>query len=222
MSKIDVYVTEVLRHIMASEQDKRRIRDDLTASLHDRSYGRSVDEVIRSLGSPADMAKEFMVNFYGDAEGSRLIESPCYEYRSKTMLFGLPLVHIKSRAFRGGRTSKLGVARGIIAIGDISVGWLSIGSIAFGGVCLGGVSAGLISLGGLSIGALLALGGVAIGGVAVGGLAVGLFALGGAAIGVAAIGDGVAGKMLHDTSELGTPTWERIKEMLSYVFRINK
>ncbi len=99
-----------------------------------------------------------------------------YEYKSKTCLFGMPLVHVRfSNGF--GRPA---VAKGIIAIGNIAIGVLS----------LGGLSVGLLALGGLSLG-LLALGALALGGVVWGGIGIGIFAFGGIAIGFYAIG-GVA------------------------------
>ena len=91
---------------------------------------------------------------------------PCYEYKSKRTLFGLPLVHI-NMGFG------LRVARGIIAIGNISIGVLSVGGLALG----------LISFGGLALGLLLALAGVGVGAVAFGGLAIGVLAVGGFALG---------------------------------------
>lgn len=97
-----------------------------------------------------------------------------YEYKSKTSIFGIPLVHICTRRHYGG--GPLGVAKGIIAIGDVAIGVLALGAI----------SVGLLSIGAISVGLLFALGGIAVGGVALGGFALGVFALGGVAI--AAIG----------------------------------
>ncbi len=95
---------------------------------------------------------------------------PGYEYRSRAMLFGLPLVHI---IYGPSWLTGLRPARGIVAIGFLA---------------LGGISLGLISVGGISLGLLFALGGMAGGGVAIGGVAAGYIALGGVAIGVYAIG----------------------------------
>lgn len=95
-----------------------------------------------------------------------------YEYKSKKIIFGLPLVHIKLA--RNG----IALARGIIAIGNASIGVISIG----------GVSLGFVSIGGIALGLLLALGGVAVGGVSFAAVSIGLFAVGGVALGVYAIG----------------------------------
>jgi hypothetical protein len=106
------------------------------------------------------------------------------EYRSKTTLLGLPLVHVAVGTTRDGRLVR-GIARGWIAIGDISFGLLlSVGGLALGtGVTFGGLGIGLVCLSGLSIGLLLALGGLAIGYLAVGGAAIALkAAVGGLAV----------------------------------------
>jgi hypothetical protein len=92
------------------------------------------------------------------------------EYRSRVMLFGLPLVHIcLSRVVNG--QFRRGVATGWIAIGDVAFGILfACGGVAVGGISLGGIAVGALSIGGLAIGAL-AFGGLAIGIIAIGGAA---------------------------------------------------
>jgi len=105
-----------------------------------------------------------------------------YEYKSKTTLFGVPLVHINY-----GR-GEIHVAKGIIAVGNIAIGVLSLGLIALGGISIGALSAGLISLAALSFGLLLAIGGGAIGTIAIGGLAIGIYAIGGLALGMFSLG----------------------------------
>lgn len=104
-----------------------------------------------------------------------------YEYKSRTTVLGLPLVHI--HVGRG-----LRVAKGIIAIGNLSIGVLSLGIIALGGISFGAIGAGLITFAALALGLLLAAGGVAVGAVAFGGMAVGMIAVGGLAIGLFSIG----------------------------------
>jgi len=97
-----------------------------------------------------------------------------YEYKSKTEIFGIPLVHIKM-----GFGAQ--VAKGIIAIGNVSVGLVSIGGISLGGICIGGLGLGLLVLAGLALGGI-AIGGAAIGIVAMGGMAIGVYSLGGVAV----------------------------------------
>jgi len=114
-----------------------------------------------------------------------------YEYRSKTEVFGLPLVHIAMGVDL--RTGKKRVAKGVLAIGDIARGVIALGGLATGVVAFGGLSIGVISIGGLAVGAaslggfalalIFAYGGVALAPIAVGGLAIGYYAAGGAAWG---------------------------------------
>lgn len=103
----------------------------------------------------------------GLAMGCRLFG---YEYRSRTELFGLPLVHIAT-----GYNPSTGMPR--IAIGNIAVGGLAIGGLSFGLISFGGLALGLIAIGGAAVGLLLALGGMAVGLVAIGGAAFGYYAL---------------------------------------------
>jgi len=109
-----------------------------------------------------------------------------YEYRSKTELFGLPLLHITS-GFNP-LTGRPRIAKGIIAIGNIAVGGLAVGGISFGIISLGGLALGLTAIGGLAVGLLLGLGGMAVGMVAIGGGALGYYALGGGAFGAHPLG----------------------------------
>ena len=114
-----------------------------------------------------------------------------WEYRSKTTLFGLPLVHIATGL--NPQTGKMLIAKGIIAIGNVAVGVIALGGfalggISFGGVALGalaygGIATGLMAIGGLALALLGAAGGLAIAPYAMGGLAVGLWSWGGLALG---------------------------------------
>lgn len=112
-----------------------------------------------------DNQRQIILNFNGGS-----LE---YEYKSKRLLFGVPLVHINlGRGFKK--------ARGILAIGNISYGVISIGGISFG----------ILSIGGLSIGLLLAVGAIAIGIFSIGAIAIGIFSGGAIAIGKYAAGAG--------------------------------
>ncbi len=102
--------------------------------------------------------------------------SNVYEYKSKRMIYGIPLVHVKFSNF-----GKPSLAKGIIAVGNLSVGLISIGAI----------SVGLLSFGAISLGLILALGALCLGGVSFGAISIGLFACGGIAIGIYSFG-GVA------------------------------
>lgn len=105
-----------------------------------------------------------------------------HEYRSKTTIFGIPLVHVAKGV--DPITHRRRVAKGIIAIGDLAIGGLAIGGVSCGVVSIGGVAFGGVTLGGVSIAAALACGGLALScGLALGGLAVAPVAIGGCAVG---------------------------------------
>ena len=132
-----------------------------------------------------------------------------YEYRSKTMLFGMPLLHIAIGAnpATGRKRSAKGIIalgsapRGVIAFGDIAVGVVACGIVSFGVVSTSVVAVGVVALGSASVGLLLAVGGVAMAPVAMGGAAFGYYASGTIAAGMHAIGSGssdpLAGKFFN-------------------------
>ncbi|EPY2272393.1 helix-turn-helix domain-containing protein [Clostridium sporogenes] len=104
-----------------------------------------------------------------------------YEYKSKRILFGLPLVHINiGRGFKK--------AKGIISIGNISYGIISVGFISFGILSCGFMSIGLITLALLSMGLLLAVGVMSVGIFSIGAISIGIFSLGALSIGKYALG----------------------------------
>lgn len=121
------------------------------------------------------------------------------EYKSKTTLFGLPLVHISFGM--DPLTGRPKIAKGIIAIGNMAVGLFSAGGFAMGGVTFGGFSVGLLSCGGFALALLVAVGGFAAGGLSWGGFAVGGIALGGFSAGYYAYGGVAYGA--HTLSSLG-------------------
>lgn len=115
-------------------------------------------------------------------EGNKLRSKFAYfEYKSRTTIFGLPLLHVS-----GGQDPETGgikVAKGIVAIGERARGVLAFGGHATGGLAVGGVAVGVFAYGGIAIG-LGAFGGIAIAlGIALGGLAVGPVAVGGSSVG---------------------------------------
>jgi hypothetical protein len=123
------------------------------------------------------------------------------EYRSKTELLGLPLVHICAAAPSGDGLRRKH-AMGWIALGDTAVGALvAVGGGAVGTIAIGGASVGVLSIGGASLG-VFALGGCAIGYWALGGAALALHAaLGGLAVaGEYALGG--AAHALHANDEI--------------------
>ncbi len=114
-----------------------------------------------------------------------------FDYKSKTQLWGMPLVHICNGM--DPTTGRVRTAKGIIAIGDkakgvIALGGAATGVFAFGGVALGvfalgGTAIGLFSFGGLALALIFATGGLAAAPVVFGGLAAGYIAVGGLAVG---------------------------------------
>jgi predicted Ser/Thr protein kinase len=129
-----------------------------------------------------------------------------YEYRSKTTLFGLPLLHVA--VGMDVATGKKRIAKGIIAIGDIAqgivaFGGLAIGVVAFGGAAVGviasgGVGLGIVSLAGCALGLVMGFGGIAIAPIAMGGFAFGYYAAGGAAFGMHAAGGNARDPMARE------------------------
>lgn len=114
--------------------------------------------------------KEERINVVENAAEDN-ISRPHYEYKSKKIIKGLPLVHVNigMGAYR---------AKGIVAIGNFSCGVFSIGLL----------SAGVVSIGILSAGILLALGNIAVGLISMGTFAVGCFAFGAFSIGIFCMG----------------------------------
>lgn len=124
-------------------------------------------------------------NFYAaeeKVEEYKKVTKKKYEYKSKTEIFGLPLVHINTQ------DNGLCVAKGIIAIGNVSIGIISIGCISIGLFSLGCLSMGIFSLGCLSIALAFSMGAISIAPFALGGIALGFFTFGGVSIGIYSIG----------------------------------
>jgi zinc-ribbon domain len=103
-----------------------------------------------------------------------------YEYKSQTVLFGLPLIHVN---FAPVWLAGFRPARGIIAVGNIAIGFAAFGGVALGLVAFGGISLGLACVGGMALALGFGAGGIATGYVALGGIAIGVYAIGGLGIG---------------------------------------
>ena len=195
-SRIRRYILLVMRNVYLKTEARRRIAGDLKATMLAACEDKPVEDVIRDMGSPLQMARELMsvharsveeigianAIMYGSTQGH-------FEMRSRAMIGNRPLIHV---AF--GYDEETGgpkVAEGIIAAGNIAKGWVAFGGVAIGalafggaaigGIALGGLAIGLLGLGGLALAAVLAVGGAALaGGVSVGGLAMAVWtAIGG-------------------------------------------
>lgn len=234
MNKIDSYVNEVLSYIIADRKMKKRIKDDLLLQLSEAARTESIDAVIERMGDPRDVARDFMDSMYdskndllneimSDNPDSAVFVRRIYERKSKTTVFGIPLVHIKISRY--GRPT---VAKGIIAIGTVSIGVISIGAIPIGIISIGAVALGLVAFGAVAVGLLLALGamgagavafgGIALGLGAIGGIAVGKIAIGGIAYGTVAIGEEVYGEYAMQIKNMGPETAAEIPALIRSAF----
>lgn len=191
------YIDEVVERIGVIGKRRKRIREDLYASLMEKQQVTGNNNPYVLLGNPEEVAEEFKENLeirhnsryclgyrYGNKNG--------YEYVSKVKIFGIPLVHIN--------TKPLGIAKGIfsfgnVAIGVVSFGVISIGALSFGALslalvmALGGIAfSGMLSIGGVSISYISSIGGASIAKYfAIGGYARADIAIGGVAKGIVAV-----------------------------------
>ncbi len=153
-----------------------------------------------------------------------------FEYRSKTTVFGWPLVHIATGvdpASGRKRTAKgivaMGCApRGVIAFGDVAVGVIACGIFGYGVISVSVVAVGVVALGSLAAGLLAAMGGVALAPVALGGAAFGYYANGALACGKHALSpsgyDPIAGKFFAPCTTQVTAWILRASLLLTPVF----
>ncbi|WP_010249378.1 interferon alpha-inducible IFI6/IFI27 family protein [Acetivibrio cellulolyticus] len=235
MSKVESYVNSVMSYIMVDKAMKERIKSDLFQHLNELSADDNIDDVIDKMGNPEDVAKEFMDTLYEDKSDmierlvlertkANIARNEFYEYKSKTELFGLPLVHVKISKYG----NKPCVAKGIIAIGAISIGVVSIGAIPVGIISIGATAIGIVSLGALAIGLLSAIGAVAIGSLAIGAIAIGFGAIGACAIGniaigeyargIVAIGSEAIGKYSMQTEHVGPEAKEAVQQLIKTAY----
>jgi len=113
-----------------------------------------------------------------------------FEYRTKTRLFGLPLVHIRLGATWA---SQREAVKAWIAIADDAAigGIFAFGGMAIAPICIGGFGVGGVVFGGFGAG-VLCYAGFAVGVWVVGGMVSGLMAVGGCAFGWKAAVGGIA------------------------------
>ncbi|MBP5091247.1 MAG: helix-turn-helix transcriptional regulator [Bacilli bacterium] len=120
-----------------------------------------------------------------------------YEYKSKTMVGNLPLVHIN---FGLGHH----VAKGVFAFGNIALGLCSFGFLSLGLFSFGLLALGLLSLGTLALGAVAA-GSIAIGLLAFGGISLGVISYGAVSCGVYSIGAASVGGQIAYGAKASAP-----------------
>lgn len=200
--KIDNYIKSIIENMVIDDGLKERVARDLHTHINEASQEHSLDTVFDKMGSPEEVAREFMDTIYEDKneviehmikerlELKQLFKDAFYEYKTKIKVFGRPLLHIKFRKNRG-YGSKYGIAKGIIAIGDYASGVVAIGGLCYGGLCIGGSCLGVISIGGFCAG-LISLGGFSLGLAVFGGFAAGIWSLGGFSAGIYTLGGAIA------------------------------
>jgi hypothetical protein len=201
-NKIDSYINAVMENMVIDERLKERVARDLHTHINEASQEQNLDTILDKMGSPEEVASEFMETIYEDKNEAierliqerlklrQLFKDAFYEYKTKTKLLGRPLLHIKFRKIRGYGT-KFGIAKGIIAIGDYASGVVAIGGLCYGGLCIGGYCLGIVTIGGLCAG-LISLGGFSLGLAVFGGFAAGIWSLGGFSAGIYTLGGVIA------------------------------
>lgn len=157
-----------------------------------------------------------------------------FEYRSKTEIRGMPLVHInyglgdyRARGIISVGNASTGIlavgilARGLISVGIISLGLLGIGVLSLAAFAVACVGVGIISVAGIAIG-VMTLGGLALGVVSIGGCAVATHvSVGGVAIAPVSVGFIVNGEytvVLRDLQDISQVTAEQINSILAVKF----
>lgn len=137
-----------------------------------------------------------------------------FEIKSKTTVWGMPLLHIGINA-KGFLAIGL-MARGIFTFGLLSIGVLSFGMLSIGLLALGLFSLGVVASGSIAAGAL-AFGAIAIGIVSFGAVSVGEFAIGALSIGhYFAYGDHAQAMFAFGDSEAVGSVFECINRVTIY------
>lgn len=192
-------------------------------------FGISIDELA---GKSTPQQNDFNDKHTENTGKNSLLSLIHYEYKSKTHIGSMPLVHINTTGkakgivaigiFSKGIFSLGLISLGILSTGLISLGLLAIAGLAFGGAAIGGIAVGLLAIGGFALG-LLSLGGLAIGFYSMGGCAIAKnIALGGYAQGHIAIGDVTSGEFcfntINNSMRLANSTVSELKEVIKSEF----
>ena len=105
-----------------------------------------------------------------------------YDWKSRAMLWGIPLVHV---AYGRDARGKLRVAKGVIAIGQFGIGAITIAQFGIGVLFgFGQFMLALTAIAQVALTPLCGLGQLATGYIAIGQMAIGYYALGQFAYGV--------------------------------------
>ncbi|MGA9778006.1 MAG: protein kinase [Verrucomicrobiia bacterium] len=122
-----------------------------------------------------------------------------YEYRTRTTLFGWPLIHVATGVdpSTGRKRTAKGIIAvgchpwGVIAFGDVAVGVVACGIFGYGLISVSVVAVGVFAVGSAAVGLWLAMGGIALAPIAIGGAVFGYYANGAMAWGKHALSPGV-------------------------------
>ena len=190
--------------------------------------GGNIDEIVfRALEKERTRRQQSVDEFKTQVEGAGVSKprrfwnpTESFEYKSKRLLCGLPLLHITGgidphtgkRREAHGFVAVGGRARGVFAFGTVARGWFAFGGVATGLVAFGGVGIGVVSFGCLALGLLLAYGVLGMGAFAVGGWAAGYHAVGGLVLGWHGVGAMV---LAHQGYGAIVHAAEVVKEMAS-------
>jgi hypothetical protein len=98
-----------------------------------------------------------------------------FEWTSKTKILGIPLVHV---AFGRGKTGRLRVAKGVVAIGQFAVGLVTVAQFGVGILFgFGQFVLGIAVVAQFATGLILGIGQIATGVVAIGQVVLGVYGL---------------------------------------------
>ncbi|MEW6136970.1 MAG: hypothetical protein AB1733_01975 [Thermodesulfobacteriota bacterium] len=98
-----------------------------------------------------------------------------FEWKTRTTLFGIPLVCISFGLDAQGKTK---IAKGFVAIGQWAVGGITISQFGLGLISVGQFALGFAAIGQLALGVLTGIGQLAVGVFAVGQCVIGIYGRG--------------------------------------------
>jgi serine/threonine protein kinase len=136
--QVDVRLDDLVLHALEKEPERRyqQAREVKTA-VQDLSSGGQAGPQFGATPPTAGALPRWMAGL---------------EYKSKTTVLGLPLLHISMGL--DPVTGNRRVATGVIAIGGVARGGIALGGVAIGGIAFGGLALGFVAFGGLELGLL--------------------------------------------------------------------
>lgn len=129
----------------------------------------------RSCGRPVQQENRFCPYCGARHPASADWKGTGFEWKSKTLIFGYPLVHV---AFGRDENGKIRVAKGCLAVGQFGIGLITVAQVGFGALFgLGQVMVGMTAIAQFAVTALFGLGQFATGYAAIGQFALGYYGL---------------------------------------------